>query len=99
MAIEYVDWFPGFLQCELIDKNGHIHTFLQKVPVVCGADTNYDEHSIYPVEITFTGKIISQHTENGKTWYMFSTKEPIEIASEKGQAEFEVWEEQVILTA
>ncbi len=93
-AVEYIDWQPGFLRCELVDRHGMLHTFVEKVPVICGADTHYNETSIYPVEITFTGEMMEEM--DGGKWYKVSTKIPYDISSEEGINEFEVGKEQII---
>ena len=92
-ALEYIDWFPGFLRCELKDRHGKIHEFVEKIPVVCGADSQYGAESLYPIEITFDCTLMDCLNDG----YLISTEEPYHIASEEGITEFEVNNDQVIL--
>lgn len=96
IATEYIDWFPGFLKCELIDLLGKKHEFTEKVPVVCGAEAYFDQASLYPVEITFPGNIIHRSTQNGIECYTISLLQPYDISSEEGEQEFKVSKDQLI---
>jgi hypothetical protein len=96
-AVEYIDWFPGFLKCQLIDRHGKLHEFVEKIPVICGAEANFDQASLYPVEITFTATILQEKIENGKTWFRISTEDPYQVSSEEKETEFEVWQDQLII--
>lgn len=92
MAVEYIDWFPGFIKCELIDIHGTMHTFVDKLPVMCGADSQHGNSSLYPIEVTFKVKVVNQFEQ----YCLISTTEPNGIKSENGIAEFEVKKDQLI---
>jgi hypothetical protein len=96
MATEYIDWFPGFLKCELEDRHGKLHTFVEKVPVMCGADSQHGKDGLYPVEITFRVLIVDEILNGDDMDYLISTAEPYDIKSEGGFYEFEVKKEQLI---
>src|SRR5687768_2649381 len=96
MATEYIDWFPGFLKCELVDRKGELHTFVEKVPVMCGADSQHGHGELYPVEITFRVLVVDEIIEGDDMDYLISTAEPYDIKSEGGLYEFEVKKEQLI---
>jgi hypothetical protein len=96
-ALEYIDWFPGFIRSELKDRHGKIHEFVEKIPVMCGTDGEYGAESLYPVEITFSCVILNSFNENGNEWFNISTEEPYQIKSEEGKTEFEVNKDQIIL--
>lgn len=91
-AVEYIDWFPGFIRCELTDNLGTIHSFINKIPIICGADNHFDESTIYPVEITIPVKELTSTAE----LIRISTLYPWDIKSEDGQHEFEVNVDQII---
>lgn len=93
-AVEYIDWFPGFIRCELSDSSGTLHTFINQIPIICGADNHYDESTIYPVEIMIPVEIIDEM----QTLIKVSTLKPNNIKSEDGTHEFMVDESQVIKT-
>jgi len=92
MAVEYIDWFPGFIKCELVDIHGYLHSFVEKIPVMCGADSQHGKEGLYPIEITFKVKVLVQKEDI----YTISTLEPNEIKTEEGITEFEVKKEQLI---
>jgi hypothetical protein len=96
MATEYIDWFPGFLKCELVDRNGELHTFVEKIPVMCGADSQHGKDGLYPVEITFRVLVVNEIINGDEPDYLISTAEPYDIKSEGGLHEFEVKKEQLI---
>jgi hypothetical protein len=96
LATEYIHWFPGFLKCELVDRHGKLHTFVEKVPVMCGADSQHGNDALYPVEITFRVLVVDEILNGDELDYLISTAEPYDIKSEGGLYEFEVKKEQLI---
>jgi len=97
LALEYIDWFPGFIRSELKDRYSKVHEFAEKIPVMCGIDSEYGAESLYPLEITFNCMVVNSFTENGNEWYQITTTEPYDISSEEGETEFEITKDQVIL--
>lgn len=91
-ALEYIDWQPGFLVCELLDRHGKRHEFEEKVPVVCGVDSQHGKDDLYPIEITLNCVVI----EIFDKYYLISTELPYQISTKEGISEFEVNKEQII---
>ncbi len=96
MAVEYIDWFPGFLKCDLLDRHGKLHSFVEKVPVMCGVDNPHGKEDLYPIEITFKVTIVDEIINGDELDFLITTAEPFEIKSEQGLYEFEVKKEQLI---
>ena len=91
----YVDAaFPGWVECRLVDANGHQHVFVEKIPVVT-ADY-LDESSVLPHPGTVACIVLEkQEHRDGRQIVLIDTNQPWGIESTAGLTRFYVFSEQL----
>lgn len=83
------DGFPGWVSCEMIDADGVLHQFVEKVPVVSNEDLRLD--SAYPRSGTIACDVNSTWTDElGRDLSKIDTSRPWGIESKAGITEFVV---------
>jgi len=94
--VRYVDdHFPGFVECELVDASGRIHTFVEKGPVV--SDKWPGPDGSYPMSGEIRCEILEQgHCQDGRELLRVTTEQPDYVETKDGVAEFVVLSSQVI---
>lgn len=86
--------FPGVVECTLLDAEGVLHTFIEKVPVVSLESLWWD--SDYPRPGVAECVIEAEWTdEQGRALVRVSTEKPCDIESTMGQTIFVVPASQV----
>lgn len=72
---------PGVVECELVDAKGHIHTFIDKVPVF--TEKSLNAHSTYPQAGGLLCRILEKRQEpDGRCLVRVRTLESTEGVSE-----------------
>jgi hypothetical protein len=94
--VRYVDdHFPGFVECELLDAGGHLHTFIEKGPVVSdewpGPEDPYPKSGVIRCEI-----LERPHDPDGRDLLRVTTERPDNVETKEGVTEFVVLPSQVI---
>ena len=89
------DHQPGFVECRLLDAKGHIHYFVEKVPVVSTEDLW--SSSKYPRPGVIACQVIQRWLDGSQQLLKVSTELPWHIESTTGATEFVVFESQVRL--
>jgi hypothetical protein len=94
--VRYVDdHFPGFVECELVDASGRIHTFVEKGPVVSDRWPGPDDS--YPMSGEIRCEILEQwNCPDGRDLLRVTTEQPDSVETKDGVAEFVVLSSQVI---
>lgn len=94
--VRYVDdYFPGIVECELVDAAGHLHTFVEKGPVVSDKWPGPDDS--YPMSGEINCEILEQwHDPDGRDLLRVTTEKPGYIETKDGATEFVVLSSQVI---
>lgn len=94
--VRYVDhYFPGIVECELVDASGRIHTFVEKGPVVSDQWPGPDDS--YPMSGEIRCEILEQwHSPDGRDLLRVTTEQPDSVETKDGVAEFVVLSSQVI---
>jgi len=94
--VRYVDdHFPGFVECELADASGNIHTFVEKGPVVSDKWPGPDDS--YPMSGVIRCEILEQwRCPDGRDLLRVTTEQPDYVESKDGVADFVVLSSQVI---
>lgn len=94
--VRYVDdHFPGFVECELVDASGRIHTFVEKGPVVSDKWPSPDDS--YPMSGEIRCEILEQwHCPDGRDLLRVTTEQPDYVETKDGVLEFVVLSSQVI---
>jgi len=87
------DYFPGIIECTLIDAVGAYHTFVVKVPTVTWADLSAE--SKYPQPGAVRGEIAAQWNDGDRALVRFSTADPDGVESVSGISTFVVFADQV----
>ncbi len=83
------DCFPGWVDCEMIDANGVLHQFVEKVPVV--SNENLQRDSTYPRDGTIACDVNLIWTDElGRDLSRIDTSQPWGIESKAGITEFVV---------
>jgi hypothetical protein len=91
------DGFPGWVECELIDANGHLHRSVEKVPVISNEDLRQD--SGYPRDGSIACNVISSWKDDlGRDLSRVDTAQPWSIESRAGVTEFVVLSTNVVST-
>jgi len=89
------DWFPGFVECTLVDALGRLHLFEEKVPIVTAEPLN--AKSLYPREGFIACVLISEErAADGREIVTVDTEEPWGIESKTGETRFQVFREQLV---
>jgi hypothetical protein len=94
--IRYVDdHFPGFVECEILDASGRVHTFVEKGPVVSNKWPGPDDS--YPMSGEIRCEILEQwHCPDGRDLLRVTTEQPDHVETKDGVAEFVVLSSQII---
>jgi len=94
--VRYVDdYFPGIVECELVDAAGRIHTFVEKGPVVSDQWPGPDD--TYPMSGVIRCEILEQwHDPDGRDLVRVTTEQPDCVETKDGVMEFVVLSSQVI---
>lgn len=94
--VRYVDdHFPGFVECELIDASGRVHTFAEKGPVVSDEWPGPDDS--YPMRGEIRCEILEQwHSPDGRDLLRVTTEQPDHVESTDGVTDFVVLSSQVV---
>jgi hypothetical protein len=80
---------PGWVACEMIDANGVIHHFMEKVPVVSNEDLRHD--SAFPRDGSIACAVNSIWTDElGRDLSKIDTSQPWGVESKAGITEFVV---------
>ena len=83
------DGFPGWVECEMIDANGVLHQFVEKVPVVSNEDLRHD--STYPRNGIIACAVNSKWTDDlGRDLSRIDTSHPWGVESKAGSTDFVV---------
>jgi hypothetical protein len=86
--------FPGWVECEFVDAEGHQHIFKDKVPIFTVELLNAD--SKYPTPGDVACEILERFKdEKGRELKRVSTEKPFYIESSEGLSEFAVLASQV----
>ncbi len=99
MAVQierFVDEYqPGFVECRLVDAEGHPHLFIEKVPIVSADDLW--SNSTYPVAGAIACEIEAEWTDHeGRNLVRVSTEKPWSVESTSGITRFVVLSSQVV---
>jgi hypothetical protein len=97
--MRYVDdYFPGIVECELVDAGGHRHSFIEKGPVV--SDEWPGPEDSYPKDGIIRCEILEQWRDlDGRDLLRVTTQRPDYIETKEGISEFVVLSSQVISAA
>jgi hypothetical protein len=92
----FVDEYqPGFVECELTDAQGELHSFLEKVPVVTKENlwfsSSYPQPGAIPCTVEAEWK-----DEQGRLLCRVSTEQPFHVESTAGHSCFVVLASQVL---
>lgn len=89
--------FPGFVECAFTDSEGMRHEFIEKVPVVSGANLNAESDYPQPghlaciIEGTWLDK-------EGRRVVRVNTEKPWSVETATGLTRFAVYEAQISST-
>ena len=94
--VRYVDnHFPGFVECELVDAEGRLHSFIEKAPVV--SDEWPGPNDSYPMSGEIRCEILEQwRAPDGRDLIRVTTAQPDYVESKDGNTKFVVLSSQVI---
>jgi len=94
-AVRWVsDDFPGWVEVELIDRNGKRWTFIDKASI-------FDQHNVlssstaYPMDLRVACRVQQVVKDSADTMYVISTGEPWGVETVDGVNGFEVWSDQM----
>ena len=79
---------PGFVECRLLDAQGHTHCFIEKVPVV--STENLSSSSTYPRPGTIACQIVQRSMDGSRQLLKVNTELPWHVESTTGATEFVV---------
>jgi hypothetical protein len=83
------DNFPGWVECEFVDAEGHQHTIIDKVPTFTTAPL--DSNSKYPQGGHIYCTVLTRWTDDyGKDLVRVTTAHPFPVESTAGLTEFVV---------
>jgi hypothetical protein len=86
---------PGFVECRFTDRYAHEWVFVEKLPVVTGADlwsgSEFPKPAFIACEIVSHGR-----DEVGRETYAVNTEKPWCIAASDGTTSFHVFADQLI---
>ncbi|MFB9242790.1 hypothetical protein IV454_21065 [Massilia antarctica] len=89
------DYFPGWVECSLLDADGNRHVFVEKAPVVSADHLRPD--SAYPQPCTIRCMLEEEWTDpRGRRAARIDTGLPWSIESIAGQSRFVVLAEQIV---
>ena len=94
--VRYVeDYFPGIVECELLDVAGHVHTFIEKGPVV--SDKWPGPEDKYPMNGNIRCEILEKWRDpDGRDLVRVTTEKPDYVETKDGMMEFVLLSSQVI---
>jgi hypothetical protein len=94
--VRYVeDYFPGIVECELLDAAGGVHTFIEKGRVV--SDKWPGPEDKYPTNGSIRCEILARwHDPDGRDLVQVTTEQPNYVETKNGVMEFVVLSSQVI---
>jgi hypothetical protein len=97
--VQYVDdYFPGIVECELVDAAGRVHIFVEKGPVVSDKWPGPDDS--YPMSGVIRCEILEQWRDpDGRDLLRVSTERPDYVETKDHVMEFVVPSSQVISAA
>lgn len=80
---------PGWVECVFVDAARHIHTIIEKVPVVTAEDLDAD--SRYPTIGSVPCEVLERYQdEAGQELVCVSTAGPADIETQEGLSKFTV---------
>jgi hypothetical protein len=89
------DYFPGIVECELVDAAGQVHTFKEKGPVV--SDKLPGPEDKYPMNGIIRCDILERWNDpNGRDLVRVTTEQPDYVETKDGVMEFVVLSSQII---
>jgi hypothetical protein len=89
------DYFPGIVECQLLDAAGCVHTFIEKGPVVSDGWPGPDDK--YPIGGLIRCEILEEwHDPDGRDLVRVTTEQPDLVETKDGVTEFVVLSKQVI---
>ncbi len=90
------DSFPGFVAAELRDAYGNVHTFEDKVPVLCLGNEYLAANSSYPQPGVLCCQVVERWiADDGRELALIDTEMSYDIPSTTNQYRFVVLAEQV----
>lgn len=90
------DSFPGFVECVLVDADGHGHRFVDKAPVL-GGPSDLSVDNVFPQPGHIACVVQEEWTdESERKRVRVDTVEPWGIASTAGETCFTVFHDQLI---
>jgi hypothetical protein len=94
--VRYVDdYFPGIVECELVDAAGHLHIFVEKGPVVSNKWPGPDDS--YPMSGVIRCEVLEQWRDpDGRDLLRVTTERPDYVETKDHVMEFVVPSSQVI---
>jgi hypothetical protein len=89
------DDFPGFIECQFIDADGRLWSFIEKVPVVTELDLDGD--STYPQTGVIACEEVGRFLDSsGREIVRIETDRPWGVESIDGNTRFEVTAESLV---
>jgi hypothetical protein len=88
------DGQPGWVECKLVDTQGHAHYFIEKVPVVSLEDL--EASSSYPRVGLIACEVIERKFVDGREIAIINTERPWAIESVEGHADFGVFSDLLV---
>lgn len=97
--VRYVEhYFPGIVECQLVDAGGRLHTFIEKAPVV--SDEWLGPEDSYPKSGNIRCEILEQWRDrDGRDLIRVTTDQPDCVETKEGVSEFVVITSEVISAA
>lgn len=81
--------FPGWVECVMIDANGDLHQFVEKVPVI--SNENLRPDSGYPRDGSIVCRVITSWKDDfGRELSRVDTAQPWGVESKAGVTDFVV---------
>src|SRR4051794_4144908 len=82
------DSYPGWVECQLIDVNGRLWSFIEKLPVVTLAWL--DAKSSYPQPGIIACEVVETRQDDGREIVTINTERPWSVEATSGETRFEV---------
>lgn len=90
------DCQPGIVECQLVDAVGHLHSFIEKVPIISSEDLSWNNNYPRP-GIIACEEIGRCHNELGKEIVKINTEQPWGVESTDGKSHFEVFQKSLVI--
>ncbi len=89
------DYFPGFVECVLVDSDDYSHRFIEKAPVVSIANLSPD--TVFP-QAGHIACLVEDDwiDERGRLLVRVSTTNPWGIASTAGETTFTILRDKIV---